>query len=95
MSVKHLHHRLPITLEAKGDLAWWEDFLPSWSGTSLILDTHWTPSSEMQLFMDASGIEGWFAFWQGCWLQARWSHQQSAMPIVWKELYAIVCAVHS
>ena len=50
MSVKHLHYRIPITLEAQRDLAWWQDFLPSWSGTSLILDTHWTPSSSMQLF---------------------------------------------
>ena len=62
----------------------------SWSGTSLILYTHWTQSSDMQLFTDIPGIEEWGAFWQGHWLQARWSHQQSAMVIVWKELYAVV-----
>ena len=95
MSVQHLHYRLPITLEAQRNLAWWQDFLPSWSGTSLILDTHWTASSSMQLFTVASGTEGWGAFWNGRWLQARWSHPQSVMPIVWKELYVIVCAVHS
>jgi len=93
MPVKYLHYHLPITPEAKQDLAWWEDFLPSWSGSSLILDTHWTPSSDMQLSQMLT--EGWGAFRQGHWLQARWSHQQSSMPIVWKELYAIVCAVHS
>jgi len=49
----------------------------------------------MQLFTDASGAVGWDAFWNGRWLQACWSHPQSVMPIVWKELYVIVCAVHS
>jgi len=56
MAVKHPPHHLPISVEAKRDLAWWQDFLPSWSVTSFILDTHWTPSSEMQLFTDAPGL---------------------------------------
>jgi len=47
MTVQYLHYHLPITLEAKRDLAWWQEFLPSWSGTSLILDTQWTPGSDM------------------------------------------------
>jgi len=63
MTVKHPHHRLPISVEAERDLAWWQDFLPSWSGTSFVLDTHWTLSSEMQLFTDASGSNGWGAYW--------------------------------
>ena len=95
MTVQHLHYRIPITQEAQRDLAWWEEFLPNWSGTSLILDTHWTPSSDLQLYTDASGRDGWGAFWNDRWLQSHWSDSQSAMPIVWKELYAIVCAVHS
>jgi len=95
MTVQHLHYRLPITQEAWRDLAWWQEFLPSWSGTSLILDDHWVPSPEMELFTDASGTQGWGAFWNGRWLQSHWTECQSTMPIVWKELYAIVCAVHS
>ena len=94
-TVQHLHHRLPITQEAHRDLAWWQEFLPTWSGTSLILDDHWTPSPEMELFTDASGTQGWGAFWNGRWLQSQWTECQATMPIVWKELYAIVCAVHS
>ena len=41
----------------------WEEFLPNWSGTSLIFDTHWTPSSDLQLYTDASGKDGRGAFW--------------------------------
>jgi len=90
--VQHLHHRLAITLEAKRDLAWWQDFLPNWSGTSFILNTYWTPSLDMQLFTDASGSKGWGAFCNG---RSKWTAAQSTMPIVWKELNAIVCAVHT
>jgi len=46
-------------------------------------------------FTDASGTEGLGAFWNGYCLQSRWSHRQSALPILWKEFYAIVCSVHS
>ena len=49
----------------------------------------------MQLFTDASGHEGWGAFWSGRWLQDHWSSDQLEMNIAWKELYAIVMAVHT
>ena len=95
MTVKHLHHHIRISRDAQLDLVWWYDFLPSWSGSSLILDTHWTTSSDMKLYTDASGTEGWGAFWSDRWLQARWSPTQADMPILWKELFAIVSAVNS
>ena len=84
MTVQHLHYRILITQEVQWDLAWWEEFLPSWSGTSLILDTHWTPSSDLQLYTDASGRDGWGTFWNDYW-----SDSQSAMPKVWKEFYVL------
>ena len=51
--------------------------------------------ANMKLYTDASGTEGWGAFWSGRWLQARWSPTQADMPILWKELFAIVSAVNS
>ena len=33
--------------------------------------------------------------WSGRWLQARWSPTQADMPILWKELFAIVSAGNS
>ena len=97
MTVKHLHH-IRISRDAQLDLVWslwWYDFLPSWSGSSLILDIHWTTSSDMKLYIDASGTEGWDAFRSGRWLQACWSPSQADMVILWKELFAIVSAVNS
>ena len=70
-------------------------FLPHWSGRSLILESHWTLHTKMQLFTDASGSDGWGAYWSGRWLQDHWSPAQQQMDIAWKELYATVMAVHT
>ena len=94
-TVKQLHHHIRITTNARLDMQWWLDFLPSWSGKTLILDSHWTCSTTMQLFTDASGTIGWGAYWSGRWLQGRWSEAQLHMDITWKELYVIVMAVHT
>ena len=52
-------------MEARLDLQWWLIFLPYWSAQSLILDFHWTLNATMQLFTDASGHDGWGAYWSG------------------------------
>ena len=75
-------------------MQWWLDFLPGWSGTSLILESNWTPTN-IQLFTDVSGTNGWGAYWSGKWLQGQWSETQLQMDITWKELFAIVMAVHT
>ena len=90
-----MHHHIRLTVEARLDLQWWLTFLPHWSGRSLILDLHWTLHTKMQLFTDASGSDGWGAYWSGRWLQDHWSPAQQQMNIAWKELYAIVMAVHT
>ena len=94
-TVKKLHHHLPLSADAKLDLQWWLDFLPQWSGKSLILQTSWLPNSAMQLYTDASGTQGWGAYWSGRWLQGHWSPRQCSMTIAWKELFAILVAVHT
>ena len=94
-TVSHLHHRISLTTEAYLDLQWWLDFLPEWSGTSLILNTRWIPSPALHLYTDASGLHGWGAYWDGRWLQSSWSTLQGKMDITWKELFAIVAPVHT
>jgi len=54
-TVNKLHHHIHLTMEVQLDLHWWLTFLPHWSGRSLILDSHWTLNSTMELFTDASG----------------------------------------
>ena len=94
-TVKQIHHHIRLTADARLDMRWWLDFLPQWSGKTLILENHWTPSTSMQLFTDASGTYGWGAYWNGKWLQGKWSEAQLHLDITWKELFAIVMAVHT
>ena len=94
-SVTKLHHHIRITNEARLDLQWWLNFLPGWSGTSLILDSEWTISSAMNLFTDTSGSKGWGAIWSNKWLQVEWSSEQAMHDIVWKELHSIMCTVNT
>ena len=58
-TVKQLHHHIRVTVDARLDIYWWFNFLPYWSGKSLILENHRTPSTRMQPFTDASGTIGW------------------------------------
>jgi len=58
-SVKKLKHHIPLTTEAQLDIRWWINFLPSWSGKSLILSNKWTPLPMLHLYTDASGLHGW------------------------------------
>ena len=92
-STTKLHHHIRLTGEARLDMQWWLDFLPGWSRTSSILDSNWTPSTNIQLFTNASGINGWS--WSGKWLLGQWSEAQLQMDITWKELFATVIAVHT
>ena len=94
-TVQNLSHHIPLTIEAQLDIQWWINFLPKWSGKSLILTNEWTPSPTLHLYTDASGSHGWGAYWSGRWLQSCWTTAQQHMDITWKELFAIVSAVHT
>ena len=90
-TVRPLHHHITLNREAHADLTWWSHYLPTWSGTSLVLETDWSPAPDMQLFTDASNV-GYGAFWAGEWFNAHWTPSQAHHTIAWKELYAILAA---
>ena len=90
-TVVPLHHHVTLTREARADFAWWTHFLPTWSGTSLFLDTKWLPSPDMELYTDASNA-GYGAYWAEKWFNVAWLPQQALHTIAWKELYAILAA---
>ena len=89
-TVSHMHHHLRLCSDAYLDLDWWLSFLPTWNGTSHILETSWSTSPSMYLFTDASGILDWGAYWSGNWIQAQWSSDQMDRNITWKELFSAV-----
>lgn len=94
-SVRRMHHHIRLTQQARLDLYWWLNFLPSWDGTSVILESNWTTNPDMSLFTDASSTIGWGAYWSGRWIQEQWSPTDMSQDITWKELYAITAAVNT
>ena len=90
-TVGPIHHHITLNSEARADLLWWQEFLPEWSGSSLLLESHWSLAPDMELFTDASNL-GYGAFWAGKWLSEPWPPSQQHFSIAWKELYAILVA---
>lgn len=54
-TVKRLSHHISINKEAKEDINWWAEFLPSWHGRYRILDPTPTLSHDLKIFTDTSG----------------------------------------
>ena len=52
-SVTNLNHHISLSPEARADIHWWIDFLPSWNGVEFIQQDLVT-SHSLRLFTDAS-----------------------------------------
>ena len=90
-TASQLHHHVTLGRAARADLAWWHHFLPTWPGTSILLQSQWTLAPDMELFTDASNL-GYGAYWAGRWFNCHWNPEETAFTIAWKELYAILVA---
>lgn len=90
--------RLPLSKAAMADIEWWQQFIASWNGVSLLLEQEWTLADVLDLTTDACK-DGWGAVCGNEWLEARWTPEQrkaamrkvkESMPFF--ELYALVAA---
>ena len=99
--VRQAHHRVRLNLSFRSDLQWWNCFLTSWNGVSLIRPL---ASSHNHLWTDASGHFSCGAFVPSSqeWCQLQWPNsyppewvQLKDESITLKELLSIVlaCAV--
>ena len=80
-TISRLHHHIRLNQQACLDIEWWLTFLPSWNGTSYILETEWSTSASISLYTDAASSVGWGAYWCARWIQARWSASEERMNI--------------
>jgi hypothetical protein len=88
---KKLHHRVNLTLEARGDIVWWTKSASRWNGSSVFYEDLWTSSIDLELYTDASGV-GIGAVFGRRWLSASFDIDQSLRSIAWRELYAVLVA---
>ena len=84
------HHHVTMNREARRNITWWLQFLPTWNGRA---KPHWTKSPDLELFTVASRSLGYGIFCMGHWISKPWPPQLQDRSIQWKELYpiAITC----
>ena len=94
-TVRRLHHRISLNSEARKDIQWWIDFLPTWNGISMFPGNDWTLASALHTFTDASSRIGYGAYSNKEWFCGLWPTHLCNHSIQWKELFAIylACAV--
>ena len=87
----HAHHHIWINWALRSDLAWWDLFLESWNGVSMLRPVRLLVADH-HLYSDASGGFGCVAIWSSLWLQFTSPQSYYGVAIAPKELIPIVMA---
>ena len=90
-SVNKLHHHISLNSEARADISWWIEFMPSWNGIALFQEVPVT-SIELDLFTDASKI-GCGGMLSQKWFSLAWPNKFLLYDINFLELFAIYVAI--
>ena len=90
-TVKHLTHHVNLNKEAREDIHWWCEWLPTWHSTAIIPESRIIRSTDICLFTDASGL-GLGAVYGNKWIQAEWPTEFQEKDIDFKEAFALVAA---
>ena len=91
---RHLHHHVKLHAEARKDIQWWLDYLPSWNGVYIFYDDQWSSNMCLHLYTDASDV-GYGAVFDKRWIMCRFQGKHARLArknIAWRELYALVVA---
>ena len=62
---KRLHHCIRLNSDAQADIAWWQEFMPTWNGTAQFVDQQPTDAADLELYTDALGTRGCDTYFQG------------------------------
>ena len=84
-------HFIRLNASFCSDFMWWNFFLASWNGVSMLEDPAWK-SAPFHLHTDASGSFGCGAWWGHSWFQYFWPNCFKQQSIAVKELLPIVMA---
>ena len=84
-----LDHWIRLNEGFRSDLIWWDMFMESWNGVSL-LKSHIQHPPDVHIFTDASGSWGCGATWHKGWFQSPWSSEWANINIAAKELVPII-----
>lgn len=89
--LKHLHHKIRLTVSAQKDVNWWLYFMHNFHGIGLFYEQEWIHSDKMHLWTDASD-HGYGCVFENQYIYEKFDNGLTKRPIAWRELYAIVVA---
>ena len=75
----------------RSDRIWWDLFLDSWDGVSLVHPTRLV-HPDHKIYTDVSGSFGCGAVWAQRWFQCEWPQEYVEVPIAPEEFLPIVLA---
>ena len=93
-TVNELRHHINLNREARKDIQWWMDWLPTWNSSSIIPQIKSILSSDLCLYTDASGM-GLGAVFYNDWIQAGWDEFHANLDVDVQELFAILAAAYT
>ena len=95
-TVNNLHHHISLNADARADIAWWCDFLPTWNAKSMIPEPAWVTSADLKLSTDASSTIGFGVVYGTHWVYGEWpvEFDSPEFSIQWKELFPIYLACY-
>ena len=93
-TVSDKRHHINLNVEARKDIQWWSDWLPTWNSSSFIPQIKSILSTDLYLFTDASGV-GLGAVYRTDWIQARWDDIHASKSVDFQELFAILAAAYT
>ncbi|MCG8431274.1 MAG: hypothetical protein MJA29_08895, partial [Candidatus Omnitrophica bacterium] len=96
-TVSKLHHHVTLNAECRKDLQAWSDFLQSWNGVAIFLDTHLTQAPDLELYTDSSSTIGFGGYFQKRYFYGRWPEGCTLglnpdLSMAYLELFPIVVA---
>ena len=91
-TVSKLSYHISINSEARKDIQWWLEFLPTWNGVALFQEEI-VSTDDLELYTDASGL-GLGGYFDGQWFSIPFQNTLGH-SIAFLELLAIVIAVFS
>ena len=71
-TVNILQHHISLNADAKVDIAWWCDFLPTWNTKSIIPEPDWVTSAVLKLSTDVSLTIGFGVVYGTHWVYGEW-----------------------
>lgn len=91
----YLHHHIKLNGEAKKDMEWWLQYLPSWNGINMFYEEQWSSNKVLHLYTDASDV-GYGAVFGEKWFMCKYEDDEKHLVnsnIAWRELHAILVAL--